>query len=155
MRTKFLLGLVLFALFSLHPILSAEITTSKADIENLFNQWNASLQTGSPEKVVDNYANDAILIPTVSNKVRHNHEEIEDYFEHFLLKKPVGTIDEEHIRIFGDIAINSGLYTFDIVADGEHEKVKARYTFVYHKIDGKWLIVEHHSSVLPEKSDLH
>lgn len=125
----------------------------KADIEKLFAQWNASLQTRSPEKVADNYAEDAILISTLSNKVRHNHEEIEDYFEHFLAKQPVVSIDEENIRVFEDIAINSGLYTFDILVDGKHEKIKARYTFVYRKVDGKWLIVEHHSSMLPEKAN--
>lgn len=151
MKTKVCLGLILLAIFSLQPIFSIETLDSKADIEKLFNQWNASLQTGSPEKVASNYADDAILIPTISNKIRHNHEEIKIYFEHFLTKKPVAIIDEENIMIFGDIAINSGLYTFDIVLGGEHEKIKARYTFVYHKVDGRWLIVEHHSSVLPEK----
>lgn len=32
-------------------------------------RWNAALQTGDPEKVADMYAEDAILLPTVSNKV--------------------------------------------------------------------------------------
>jgi hypothetical protein len=32
------------------------------------------------------------------------------------------------------------------------QQVPARYTFVYQRIDGAWLIVNHHSSVLPEGS---
>lgn len=31
------------------------------------------------------------------------------------------------------------------------EDVKARYTFIYRKIDDKWFIAEHHSSAMPEK----
>lgn len=151
MKKRLLLGSIFVIAFSIQMLLSAA-STSKADIEELFLQWNASLHTCDPKAVTENYAEDAILIPTLSNNVRHNHAEIEDYFEHFLLKKPVGKIDEDNIRIYGDIAINSGLYTFDIVNDqGKHEKVLARFTFVYHKVDGKWLIVEHHSSMLPEK----
>jgi uncharacterized protein (TIGR02246 family) len=87
------------------------------------------------------------LLPTVSNKVRHNHEEIEDYFVHFLAKIPSGKIDESNVRIFNDIAINSGVYTFTF-ADGS--AVQARYTYVYKKDDGRWLIKEHHSSQMPE-----
>jgi uncharacterized protein (TIGR02246 family) len=124
---------------------------SENDIAALFNKWNASLKTGKAEEVVKNYADDAILIPTVSNKVRHNHSEIKDYFEHFVLKKPNARIDEENIRIYGDIAVNSGLYTFYTIRDGKAAEIKARFTFVYHKIGDRWLIVEHHSSMLPEK----
>ena len=57
------------------------------EITALFNEWNSALQTGDPKKVAALYESDSVLLPTVSNKVRHNHEEIEDYFVHFLLHK--------------------------------------------------------------------
>lgn len=41
-------------------------TATKADIAALFDQWDQSLQTGKPGKVAKNYADDAILVPTVS-----------------------------------------------------------------------------------------
>ncbi|GAA2630790.1 hypothetical protein GCM10010307_22760 [Streptomyces vastus] len=59
-------------------------------IAALFDQWNAALQTGDAEKVAERYAPDAVLLPTASPKIRTNHEEIADYFEHFLLKKAQG-----------------------------------------------------------------
>ena len=46
----------------------------------------------------DDPPRDAVLLPTVSNKVRHNPAEIKDYFEHFLEAKPVGKINEQNIR---------------------------------------------------------
>ena len=70
----------------------------KSKSPSLFDRWNASLQTGDPKKVVANYASKSILLPTVSNKPRLTAEEKEDYFEHFLQGKPVGTIDSRHHR---------------------------------------------------------
>jgi len=119
----------------------------KQIIEQLFEEWNAALQTGDPKEVAKLYEYNAILLPTVSNKVRHNHEEIEDYFVNFLAKGPKGQIDEANIRTFGDVAINSGVYTFTF-ADGQ--SVTARYTYVYRWNGQDWKIVEHHSSQLPE-----
>ena len=54
----------------------------------LFESWNQAIQTGDPKVVTALYAPNATLIPTVSNKVRHNHEEIEDYFVSFCPKAP-------------------------------------------------------------------
>jgi len=118
-------------------------------IASLFDHWNAALQTANPDKVVACYAPDAILLPTVSAQVRHNHAEIRDYFVHFCAKSPQGRIDEANIRVFDDIAINSGRYTFELTDNGQRVDVAARFTFVYRKIEAEWLIIEHHSSVLP------
>lgn len=116
-------------------------------ITALFDEWNNALQTGDPKQVASLYAEDAILLPTVSNKVRHNHDEIEDYFVHFLAKEPKGKIDESNIRIFDEIAINSGVYTFTF-KDGV--SVQARFTYVYRWNSQGWIIIEHHSSAMPE-----
>jgi uncharacterized protein (TIGR02246 family) len=126
--------------------------SSTEEIESLFKQWNQSLQTGSAEKVAKNYANNAILLPTLSNQVHNNPGEIKDYFLNFLKLKPFGKIDEQNIRIYCNIAINSGIYTFDLNQNGKVNKVQARYTFVYRNINHKWLIIEHHSSAMPEKT---
>ncbi|WP_096085121.1 SgcJ/EcaC family oxidoreductase [Agaribacterium haliotis] len=120
---------------------------NKDEISALFDAWNSALQTRDPKKVAALYESNAILLPTVSNKVRHNHEEIEDYFVAFLAKEPVGKIDEANIRSFGDVAINSGVYTFTF---GDGAKVQARFTYVYRWNGQQWKIVEHHSSQMPE-----
>ncbi|MDG2079164.1 MAG: SgcJ/EcaC family oxidoreductase [Pseudomonadales bacterium] len=120
---------------------------ARGDISSLFDEWNDALQTGNPKNVAALYEANAILLPTVSNKVRHNHEEIEDYFVHFLAKGPQGKIDETNVRVFSDIAINSGVYTFSFK---DQSSVQARFTFVYRWNGQRWMIVEHHSSVLPE-----
>ena len=120
---------------------------SDSDIKDLFVQWNCALQTKDPKKVSELYEENGILIPTLSNKVRHNHEEIEDYFTHFLAKGPVGKINESNIRRYDKTAIHSGLYTFTF-EDGS--SASARFTFVYRRNSQRWLIAEHHSSKMPE-----
>lgn len=116
-------------------------------ILSLFEEWNSSLQTGVASNMLKLYADSAILLPTISNQVRHNHSEILDYFEFFLPQGPSGKIEEANIRIFDSLAINSGIYLFSFK---NGSTVRARYTFVYQKLDGQWKIIEHHSSAMPE-----
>ncbi|MFC8350255.1 SgcJ/EcaC family oxidoreductase [Streptomyces sp. NPDC057280] len=124
-----------------------------AEIAALFDGWNAALKTGDPEVVADRYAKDAVLLPTVSNKVRTDHAGIVDYFEHFLKNKPVGKKVETHINVLdSDSALDAGVYEFTLTDPdtGAKRLVKARYTYEYEKRGGTWKIVNHHSSVMPE-----
>ncbi|MBP7829819.1 MAG: SgcJ/EcaC family oxidoreductase [Kiritimatiellae bacterium] len=128
-----------------------EVAGGEAEVAALFDQWDAALRTGDPDTVVALYAEDAVLLPTLSGRVRVGPEGIRDYFVHFLEKQPAGVITESHLRRFGDLAIRSGLYTFTLTdPDGIVREVDARFTFVYRLQDGRWRIVEHHSSLRPE-----
>ncbi len=122
----------------------------KGEVAALFDRWNASLRTGDPRKVVANYAPNSVLLPTVSNRARYTVAEKEDYFMHFLQRRPEGRIDDRVIDVDCNSATDAGLYTFRF-ADGT--SVKARYSFSYKKIDGQWLITSHHSSAMPEKAE--
>ncbi|MFF6980400.1 SgcJ/EcaC family oxidoreductase [Streptomyces sp. NPDC008343] len=126
---------------------------SEKQVAGLFDQWNRTLQTGDPENVADLYASDAVLLPTVSNQVRADHAAIVDYFEHFLANKPVGKKIETHINVLdNNSVIDAGTYQFTLTdpETGEKSVVKARYTYAYEKRGGEWLIVNHHSSKMPE-----
>ncbi len=127
---------------------------TKAQVLGLFDDWNAALRTGDPRKVADLYAKDAVLLPTVSDNVRTDRAEIVDYFEHFLRNKPVGTKIESVVNILDrDTVIDTGVYEFALTdhETGEKSTVKARYTYAYEQQpDGRWLIVNHHSSKMPE-----
>ncbi|MGW1071360.1 SgcJ/EcaC family oxidoreductase [Streptomyces sp. NPDC002537] len=120
-------------------------------IAALFDRWNAALATRDARAVAALYARDAVLLPTQSPQIRTTHAEIVDYFEHFLEQKPAGTIQERHITVPGPTsAIDTGLYRFTLTdRNGRVSKVDARYTFAYGLRGGHWLIVNHHSSVVP------
>ena len=118
------------------------------DVVALFDTWNAALATLDPDKVTKLYAEDAVLLPTVSNQVRHNHTEIRDYFVGFLQKSPQGVIDESNVCILSDThATNSGVYTFTF---GDGSSVTARFSYLYVATTDGWKILQHHSSAMPE-----
>ncbi|MFI6421993.1 SgcJ/EcaC family oxidoreductase [Streptomyces sp. NPDC050842] len=122
------------------------------EIAALFDQWNAALLTGDPKKVTARYAEDAVLLPTASPRIRTDHAEIADYFAHFLQKKPRGEKLRSVIHVLDrNSALDAGLYRFHLTdpKTGVTKAVDARYTYQYEKRDGRWLIVNHHSSVLP------
>ncbi len=120
------------------------------EIKKLFYRWNNSLQTKNPDIVVKNYANNAVLLPTLSHKIHQNTADIRQYFVDFLKNSPSGKINRRVIRTGCNSATDSGIYTFTFTNQGKQKKVPARYSFVYEYINGKWLIVSHHSSKMPE-----
>jgi len=122
---------------------------SETEVASLFDRWNNSLQTGDPHKVVANYAERSILLPTVSNKPRLTPVEKEDYFHHFLDKRPSGKIDLRYVELGCNTAVDAGLYTFTFAKTGA--SVSGRYSFTYRWNGSVWLITSHHSSIMPEK----
>ena len=120
---------------------------TESEVKGLFTLWNNALQSGDPKQVTALYAKDAVLLPTISNRIRSNPDAIEAYFVDFLARSPQGRLDQSHIRIFETLAVHSGIYTFSF-ADGS--QVQARFTYLYQSSDNDWKIIEHHSSAMPE-----
>jgi len=90
---------------------------------------------------------------TRSPTLRDRSATVRDYFNVLRTVPPdyKGVLGEQRIRFYGDVAINSGTYTFLNVAvrDGQPINSAARFSFVYRNRDGRWLIVDHHSSAVP------
>ena len=123
------------------------------EISALYAEWNAALATGDPHQVADRYTPDAVLLPTLSNDVRTDRAGIVDYFARFQRDRPLGVVLKSYVRVLRSTeAIDSGICRFTLKRGGGTVHIDARYTFVYEKIDGKWMIVTHHSSELPEAS---
>jgi len=124
---------------------------SRAEVEGLFDRWNAALASGDAARVAGLYSDDALLLPTLSDQARDNPAAIRDYFEGFLARAPQGRIDSREIRIGCNEALDAGTYSFHLSG---HEAdsgdwVHARYTFLYVHGAGGWRIQHHHSSLQP------
>jgi hypothetical protein len=59
------------------------------------------------------------------------------------------TFGDQLIRVYGNVAVNTGYYTFSYSKDGEMKTLPARYSFTYIKNGERWLIVDHHSLAMP------
>ncbi|WP_338461138.1 SgcJ/EcaC family oxidoreductase [Synechococcus elongatus IITB7] len=132
------------------PLTCAPVSTT--DVTALFDRWNQSLATLDPAAVARNYAPNAVLLATVANEPKTSPEAIQAYFVEFLKLRPQGQINQRTVKLGCNTAFDVGTYTFSLTgADDKSQTVQARYTYIYERQDdGKWLIVHHHSSKMPD-----
>ncbi len=146
--TRVLGSLLLLAMLAAGPPASAQPT---ADVAGAVAKWTVFFAEDSPDSVLALYDDDAVLWGTLSPTLLAGKPAVRGYFERAFKALPGHrvTFGEQRIRIYGDIAINSGYYTFTHVKDGQVQTIPARYSFVYRKRGNDWLIVDHHSSATP------
>ncbi len=124
---------------------------SEKDIRNTQRSWKEALESGNPDNVANLYADDGILWGTLSPVIRKETNAIREYFVKFATLENIQVnFKNEEIRIYGNFAINTGYYNFSWIENNKTIDIPSRYTFVYKFQDGKWLILDHHSSVIPE-----
>ena len=113
--------------------------------------WGQTLGRNNPDDVVLLYAADGVLWGTLSPTVRAERAALRDYFvtAFKVLPSLEVTFGEQLIRVYGSTAVNTGSYTFSYRKDGQTTMLPARYSFTFVKQGEKWIIVDHHSSVMP------
>ena len=119
----------------------------KEDVAAATQAWVVAYDSRDPAQITALYDPEAVFLSTTAKTVSASPGAIAEYFKD-AGKRPNArvTLGEQHIRVYGDVAINTGDYTFSDVRDGQNVATPARYTFVYRYRDGKWWIVDHHSS---------
>jgi uncharacterized protein (TIGR02246 family) len=115
------------------------------------NAWVAAFNSRDPKRIVALYAPDAVLWGTTAKTIATTPESIWAYFKDSGQRPTVVTINSLHERFYGDIAIADGAYTFSDPRESITTNDRpARYTFVFRRVGGRWLIVDHHSSRVPQ-----
>jgi hypothetical protein len=145
----------LFILLMVSPALAQSATSGeKAPIVAAADRWLMTATSGKPDAaaaMMKLYAADAILLGTTSAQIRDTPAEIKDYFEFFTQLPHLAVADvRSNIRVYDDMAINSGYYSFSYDREGTTKILPARFTFVYRRINDEWLIEDHHSSAIPQ-----
>jgi uncharacterized protein (TIGR02246 family) len=124
----------------------------KEDVAAATQAWAEAMTRHDVDRVLALYDSEAVLWGTRSPALRDSPLALRDYFN-ILRTVPSSykaVLGEQRVRIYGDMAINTGTYTFSEVRDGKEIVRPARFSFVYRNRNGRWLIVDHHSSAVPE-----
>lgn len=143
--------LVLIAWIVLFGIAKVAWAGDKEDVAAATAKWAEAFSEEKPDQILALYDKEAVLWGTLSPKRRDNPEAIRDYMATAFAALPGHKVSfgDQLIRVYGNTAINTGYYTFTYTKDGETKTLPARYSFVYVKRNGQWMIVDHHSSAMP------
>lgn len=133
----------------------AAATAPAADtgpILQAMQMWVEAFNSRDPKRITALYAKDAVFWGTTAKTIAASPDTVWAYFKDAGQRPDTRvTIESQHVRVYGDIAIDSGAYTFAEVKDGVTSNVRpARFTFIFRRAGDRWLIVDHHSSRVPE-----
>jgi uncharacterized protein (TIGR02246 family) len=125
----------------------------KADVASATKAWRTAVNNCDPSVIASLYADGAVLWGTTSTSLITTTKGVHEYFAANCkaLKDVNVQFGDQAIRVYGDAAVNSGTYTWNFTRDGVPRSLLARYSFTYVRQAGGWLIVDHHSSVLPAR----
>ena len=125
--------------------------TAKSEIMAATQAWVAAFNACDAGAAGALYHPEAVLWGTVAPTIISTPVGIRQYFERVCSASPQPKVamGEQLVRTFAEVGFNSGYYTFTVFPGGQARQSPARYSFAYRKTDGRWLIVDHHSSVLP------
>ena len=149
---KTLPGLLLAVAASLVLLLpQPACADDRAEIEAATARWIDAFNRRSIDDIVALYAPDAVFLGTSSPVLRDSPALVREYFDGLKRLGPDArqVLGEHRLKLYGDVAISSGFYALHRLQDGKATESPARFTFVYQRRQGRWLIVSHHSSAVP------
>jgi uncharacterized protein (TIGR02246 family) len=114
-------------------------------------RWIQAFNAGEAAGICALYHPEAVLWGTTAPALITTPQGLRQYFEGHCAVAPPPTIrlDAQQIRVYADMAINSGSYTLHTGGQGQQRALPARFSFTYCRVGSDWLIVDHHSSFVP------
>lgn len=115
-------------------------------------EWIQAVNAGDVEALLGLYDNEAVLIPTFSNRVHNTPEKLREYFERLGAREGLSvSLHEKTLIVQGlqdELAMLSGIYNWRFVVDGELLNFEARFSYVM-DLSKEKPILHHHSSQIP------
>jgi uncharacterized protein (TIGR02246 family) len=142
--------LIALALFGCQTVSRTSVET-KAEVVAATKAWEAAANICDASAIAALYADGAVLWGTTRTSLITTPQGIHDYFATSCKALPGIRVQfgDQAVRVYGDMAVNTGTYTWSFTREGVQRSLPARYSFTYVRQAGRWLIVDHHSSALP------
>ena len=148
LRRRCALLLLTLILPGMYPAAWAD---DRSEVEAATARWIDAFNRKSTQDIVALYAADAVFFGTSSPVLRDKPALVQEYFKDLpALGSAQIVLGEHRVQLLGTTAISTGFYSRVAMQDGKEVRNPARFTFVYQKRGAQWLIINHHSSALPE-----
>lgn len=109
--------------------------------------WIERFNTRDPARIAALYADTATLLGTSKSHIYRGSTEIAGYFTGNATVKLATQIVHP---LADDTVLSVGTYIFTRMQDGEPVSVPARFSFVFQRQAGSWVVLHHHSSSFPD-----
>lgn len=120
--------------------------------ENIIKEWMLLVNKGDIEQLLALYDEDAVLIPTFSNRVLSKPKSIREYFERLFSREEVSIALHENTLIVqpikNELYVLCGIYCWRFAIDGELFSFEARFSYMVNLMQSR-PILHHHSSQIP------
>lgn len=120
--------------------------------KDILEQWMKAVNDGNVESLLSLYDNEAVLIPTFSNRLLNTPEKLRDYFEKLGSREELSIALHEKTLIIQELGNQiyslSGIYNWRFAVDGELLNFEARFSYLI-DLSKPNPILHHHSSQIP------
>jgi uncharacterized protein (TIGR02246 family) len=124
---------------------------------SIARNWAAALNDCNVDALVALYHPDALFWPTTSRALSTNPGDIRSYYDVACsMARASGFkvgIASESVKVHSDTVVSAGVAIGTLTnRQGQTQTGSIRFSVTARRVDGKWLIVEHHSSGMPAQT---
>lgn len=131
------------------PVVTAEAAPD-AQVAATTAAWVEAFNSRDPARLSALYDPEAVLTDAAEARPRVGSAAITEYYRSVAKRSTQRVALGEHkVRLLGDTAIDSGTLTYFEMRDGSATTTPGRYSFTYQLRGGKWLMVDHQTSLAP------
>ncbi|MFZ2726329.1 MAG: hypothetical protein WAX77_08775 [Methylococcaceae bacterium] len=120
--------------------------------EEILKKWMTAVNEGSIKDLLALYDEQAVLIPTFSNRILNNPQKIQEYFEKLTSREELSIALHQNTLITQPLADETyalcGIYCWRFAIDGELFSFEARFSYLLN-LNLERPIIQHHSSQIP------
>lgn len=113
--------------------------------------WVEAFNSRDAARISALYDAEAVLTDAGEPRPRIGAAAIAEYYRNAAKRSTQRVaLGERKVRLLGDTAIDSGTLTYFEMRDGRATTTPGRYSLTYQRRGGKWLVVDHQTSLTPQ-----